>query len=170
MTIERHGAAGGAVGFVLRSTIVHVLTYVAVGAAIYWLAARRYWTGEDALPWLRDPQGEFVRRWLLPAQVARGVLFGLALLPLRPALLAMGPRRGAAAVGLVLLVVGHVAGVSGIVEQWVYTTTFHPGLFLAHLPEVGLQALAYGYLLLAWERRAERRRAGPIHEALGVAA
>jgi hypothetical protein len=41
----------------------------------------------------------------------------------------------------------------------VYTTNFfHPGLFLAHLPEIVLQTLLYGYLLLAWERHVEKRR------------
>jgi hypothetical protein len=51
-----------------------------------------------------------------------------------------------------------VAGISGVIEDWVYSTTFHLGLFLAHLPEVVVQTLLYGYLLLAWERRKESAR------------
>ena len=62
-----------------RSTVLHVLTYFVIGAASYWLVARRYWTGPEALPWLRDPEGDFVPRWFMPAQVVRGALYGVAL-------------------------------------------------------------------------------------------
>jgi hypothetical protein len=146
------------VGFIFRSTVLHVLTYFVIGAASYWLVARRYWTGPEALPWLRNPEGEFVQRWFLPAQILRGALLGIALLPLKEALLDMG-RRGGLVIASLLLLIGTVAGISGIIEDWVYSTTFHPGLFLAHLPEIVLQTLLYGYLLLAWERRVQERRA-----------
>jgi hypothetical protein len=119
------------------------------------LVARRYWTGPEALPWLRDPEGDFVRRWFMPAQVVRGALYGLALLPLRRPLLAMGTWGGPVIASLLLLI-GLIAGISGVIEDWVYSTTVHAGLFFAHLPEVVIQALLYGYLLLAWERRGEK--------------
>jgi hypothetical protein len=92
----------------------------------------------------------------MPAQVVRGALYGMALLPLRRALLALGAWGGAVIASLLLLI-GLIAGISGVIEDWVYTTTFHAGLFLAHLPEVVVQTLLYGYLLLAWERRRERQ-------------
>jgi hypothetical protein len=139
--------------------VLHVLTYVAVGAASYWLVARQYWTGPEALPWLRDPEAEFVQRWFLPAQVVRGALYGVALFPLRGALLNLG-RLGGLVIASLLLLIGAVAGISGVIEDWVYSTTFHFGLFLAHLPEIVLQTLLYGYLLLAWERRAAMRAGG----------
>lgn len=60
-------------------------------------------------------------------------------------------------VASLLLLIGTVAGISGIIEDWVYSTTFHPGLFLAHLPEIVVQTLLYGYLLLAWERHVQKR-------------
>ena len=143
----------GLAGFAGRSTVLHVVTYLVIGAASYWLVARPYWTGPDALPWLRDPEGDVVPRWFLPAQVVRGVVFALALFPLRATLLAMGPWGGSVIASLLLLV-GVVAGANGAIEEAVYRTTFHAGLFVAHLPEVILQAFLYGYLLLAWERRA----------------
>lgn len=145
------------VGFVLRSTVLHVVTYFVIGAASYWLVARRFWSGSEALPWLRDPQGEFVQHWFLPAQLVRGVLHGAILYPLRGALLGMG-RWGGLMIAGILLVIGTVAGISGSIEAWVYSTTFHLGLFLAHLPEIVLQTILYGYLLLAWERRVSRRQ------------
>ncbi|MFO0891228.1 MAG: hypothetical protein U0790_19055 [Isosphaeraceae bacterium] len=144
-------------GFVWRSTVLHVITYLVIGAASYFLLARPYWTGPDALPWVRDPEGDFVQRWFLPAQVIRGILHGVVLYPLRDAFLGMG-RYGGLMIAALLLIIGTVAGISGTIETWVYSTTFHLGLFLAHLPEIVIQTLLYGYLLLAWERHAERRR------------
>jgi hypothetical protein len=143
--------------FVWRSMVLHVLTYLVIGAASYWLVARRFWTGPEALPWVRDPEADFVQRWFLPAQILRGALYGVALLPLRNALLGLGPWGGAVIASLLLLI-GMVAGISGVIEDWVYTTTFHAGLFLAHLPEVVVQTLLYGYLLLGWERRGAKTR------------
>jgi hypothetical protein len=157
MTPDARGFLRGYLGFIGRSTVLHVATYVVIGAASYWLVARSYWTGPEALPWLRDPEGDFVQRWFMPAQVVRGVLYGAALLPLRPALLAMG-ARGGLVIASILLLIGMVAGINGVIEEWVYGTTFHLGLFLAHLPEVIIQTLLYGYLLLGWERRTERIR------------
>jgi hypothetical protein len=154
MAQEPRGVLRGSVGFVSRSTVLHVVTYFVIGAASYWLVARRYWTGPEALPWLRDPEGDFVPRWFMPAQVVRGALYGVALFPLRKALLAMGAWGGSVIASLLLLI-GLIAGISGVIEDWVYSTTFHAGLFLAHLPEVVVQTLLYGYLLLAWERRRE---------------
>jgi len=152
MAYDPRGFLRGSVGFVGRSTVLHVLTYLVIGGASYWLVARHYWTGAEALPWLRDPEGDFVTRWFVPAQVVRGVLHGVAFFPLRKPLLAMGSWGGAAIASLLLLI-GMIAGISGAIETWVYTTIFHPGLFFAHLPEVVVQTLLYGYLLLAWERR-----------------
>lgn len=157
MTDDARGLLRGCVGFAWRSTVLHVVTYFVIGAASYWLVARSYWTGPEALPWLRDPEGDFVPRWFMPAQVVRGVVYGVALFPLRRALLAMGAWGGSVIASLLLLI-GLVAGISGVIEDWVYTTTFHAGLFLAHLPEVIVQTLLYGYLLLAWERRTEKAR------------
>ncbi len=155
MAYDPRGFLRGSVGFVCRSTVLHVLTYLVIGAASYWLVARRYWTGPEALPWLRDPESDFVQRWFLPAQVVRSALYGVALLPLRKALLALRDWGGLVVASLLLLI-GLVAGISGVIEDWVYSSTFHAGLFLAHLPEVVIQTLLYGYLLLGWERRRER--------------
>jgi hypothetical protein len=141
--------------------MLHVVTYFVVGALSLWLVAGRYWTGPEALPWLRDLEGAFVQRWFLPAQILRGALYGIALFPLRDALLDMR-RSGGAVIATLLLVIGSIAGISGDIETWLYSTTFHLGLFMAHLPEVVVQTLAYGYLLLAWERRGDRKRSGRV--------
>lgn len=157
MTVQnKQGVFRTFIGFTTRSTILHVLTYFVIGAVSYQFLAKRYWTGLEALPWLRNPEGEFVRRWFLPAQVVRGVLHGVALFPLRVALLNMR-RSGGLVIASLLLIIGWIAGISGVIEDLVYSKTVVFRLFMAHMPEIVLQTLVYGYWLLAWERRVEHR-------------
>jgi hypothetical protein len=66
-------------------------------------------------------------------------------------------RRGGLGIASLLLLIGSIAGISGLIEQIAYTTTFHLGLILAHLPEIIIQTLLLGYVLLAWELRVESR-------------
>jgi hypothetical protein len=141
------------VGFFLRLTIVHTVTYVVIGGLSYVLVAKRLWVGPEAVPGLRDPAGEFVSRWMLPAQVLRGFLHALVLYPMRKAFLDMG-RWGGLMIAAILIVIGSIAGVAGLIEGIVYTTTTSLSLHLAHLPEVVVQALLFGYLLLWWEKKA----------------
>lgn len=156
--LERLASFSDLVCFVLRSTAVHVVTYVTIGALSYWFIARPYWAGGEALAFLRNPEELFVQHWLIPAQILRGALFGIAFLPIRACLVAKG-KWGGLVVAFLLLLLGAFAGISGSIEVWLYTRTFHSGLFLVHLPEIVLQALLYGYLLLAWESRVQNLRA-----------
>lgn len=139
-------------GFALRLTSVHIVTYVVIGGLSYWLVAKRYWTGPQRVPGLRDPGGDFVQRWFLPAQILRGFIYAIALYPLRQALLEMG-RWGGLVVASLMLLVGSIAGISGFIENCVYSAEPHLELFLAHLPEVVIQSLLFGYLVLYLERR-----------------
>lgn len=77
-------------GFFIRVTVLHVVTYVGIGALSYFLLAEKYWTGPDAVPGLRDPTGEIVTRWMLPAQILRSLLLAVALYPLRRAFMELG--------------------------------------------------------------------------------
>ena len=158
MTSRRRSPARVAAGFLLRTTLVHVLTYLVIGALSYRLLARPLWEGAARLPGMRDLQSPAVQALILPGQVLRGLLLGLAFLPLRTFLLGSG-RAGGLILASLLLLLGSLAGISGQIEIWLYTTGFHPKLFLAHLPETILQSLAFGYLLLAWERRGAAREA-----------
>ena len=144
------------VGFTFRSTVLHIITYLVVGGLSYHFLTHRYWEGPDALPGFRNPRSAHVMHWFLPAQIARGILYGLVLFPLRRELLDM-KHWGGFVIGSILFMIGSVIGISGAIEGWVYVTNFHLSLFLASLPEVVIQTFLYGYLLLAWERRIERK-------------
>jgi hypothetical protein len=152
-------------GFFLRVTIVHVVMYVGIGALSYALLAEKYWTGPDAVPGLRDPTGEIVTRWMLPAQVLRGLLLAVALYPLRRAFLDLG-RCGGLVIASLLIIIGSIGGVGGLIENVVYTEDVPLGLLLAHLPEVVIQALLFGYLLLWWQRKVESKVSGGRRAAM----
>jgi hypothetical protein len=139
-------------GFAVRLTSVHIVTYMVVGGISYWLVAAKYWVGPEKVPGLNDPTGEFVQRWLLPAQILRGFIYAVALYPLRRALLEMG-RWGGLVLASLMLLVGSIAGISGFIEACVYMADPRVELFLVHLPEVAVQSLLFGYLILWWERR-----------------
>lgn len=139
-------------GFTLRVTAAHVVTYWIVGGIWYWLVTKKYYAGPNPVPTLRDPSGDFVMTWILPAQILRGFLYALALYPLRQAFVELG-RWGGLVIASLLLIIGAVAGISGLIESWVFSTTANVEVFVATLPEVVLQTLLFGYLVVYWERR-----------------
>lgn len=143
-------------GFFMRVTVVHIVTYVVIGAISYFLLAQKYWTGPEAVPGLRDPMSDHVQHWMYPAQILRGFLHAAVLYPLRRPLMDLG-RWGGLVIASLLLVFGSFAGISGLIEGLTYTTTVNLNVFFAHLPEVVLQTLAFGYWLLRWERRVETK-------------
>lgn len=93
--------------------------------------------------------------WILPDQILRGILYGLALFPIRDALVDLG-RWGGLVVASLLLIIGQIAGISGVIEGWVFIMTANLPVFFATLPEVIVQTLAFGYWLLYWEKRDPR--------------
>lgn len=145
-----------AAGFIARTTLLHLLTYLVIGAISYRLYAYRMWEGDHAVPGLRDPRGQFVQTWILPAQLLRGILHGLVFLPLRQSLLKQG-KWGGLIMAAILVFIGAVGGINGAMEALVYTTGFNLELFFTHFPEIVVQTLLFAYLLLAWEARIDRK-------------
>ncbi|MFZ6780191.1 hypothetical protein ACO0LD_25440 [Undibacterium sp. Ji83W] len=145
-----------ACGFIARTTLLHLLTYLIIGAISYRLYAYRMWEGEHAVPGLRDPHSQFVQTWILPTQLLRGILHGIIFLPLRQNLLKQG-KWGGLIIASILIFIGAVGGINGAMEALVYTTGFNLELFLTHFPEIVVQTLLFAYLLLAWEARIDRK-------------
>ncbi len=146
-------------GFAIRLTALHIVTYFVFGAVSYQLIAHRYYSGPEALPWLRNPETDpYVMGWFLPAQVLRGVLYAAVLFPLRRHLLDMR-WRGVLQLAALMLILGSFAGINGVIESVVYTTAFSWGQYGAHFPEIFLQSIAFAFLVVWWESRIEQRAA-----------
>jgi len=153
MTSTRRSFFRVLVGFTFRSTLLHVITYMVIGALAFHFMTHRY---DETAAGMQDLHGQHVMHWFCLAQIVRGLLLGLVLFPLRRALLDLKCWGGLVVAGI-LFMIGSVIGINDAIEAWVYTTLFNLDLFLVHLPEVVIQTILYGYLLLAWERRVEKK-------------
>jgi len=145
--------------FILSTMLVHVVTYVVVGSLAY------YFIYEDAVSaggfdqFIRNPSNpeEFlhVETWLFPAQILRGLLFGLALSPFLATLKTWTlAKRFLVLLGLLLVfsVWSVTMPVPGSIEGWLYLKPdISPQLdtpLLGYI-EVPVQ-LALFSLLIAW--------------------
>jgi hypothetical protein len=109
-----------------RVIVAHVVTYIGVGVLAYVFLTHQFFEPEGlAAQVMRTPADphlwSHVTRWMLPAQVLRGLLIALVLFPFVPTLLAWGYwKRATALVGLYVVLgqwASTVAG-SGTIEGW----------------------------------------------------
>jgi hypothetical protein len=113
--------------FVFIVTLAHVVTYLVVGALAYNFVYEPSVNAGSFDQHLRNPQNiiEFrhVEFWLLPAQILRGLLFGLALCPFLNTLLSWSIQKRFFVL-LGLLMVFSVWSVTmpgpGSIEGWLY--------------------------------------------------
>jgi len=73
----------------------------------------------------------------------------------------MGRTAGLAIAG-VMLGIGCLAGFNGLIEDLIFYKNVSLYLYCVHIPELLAQTLAFGYLLMKWERAAERSALEPI--------
>jgi hypothetical protein len=106
--------------------------------------------GGPAMQTYMKPPSEF-GPWVIPSQILRGLILAVALYPFLGRILEL-KRWGWLSVSSLYLLIGTIAGSGGVIEHIVFTTT--PVFFtLATLPEIVVQGLMFGYLLVFWERR-----------------
>jgi hypothetical protein len=72
-----------------------------------------------AISYLRDPSAPGMAPLFLGGGLPRGLLFGMALFPLRKAFSNMGTWRGGLAFAAVIFIVGYVAASGGRIEHLV---------------------------------------------------
>jgi hypothetical protein len=100
MKIQKRSVLRILAGFVFRSTLLHFVTYLVAGIAVFHFT-RRF---DESLPDIQDLHGNHVMHWAMPAQLIRGLLLGFVLFPLRRALLDMG-RWGGLVIACILFMV-----------------------------------------------------------------
>jgi hypothetical protein len=138
--------------FTSRTITVHTATYLLAGMAAYWIQWGGVYGG-PAMQTYMKPASEYAA-WVIPSQILRGFILAVALYPFLGKILEM-ERWGWLSVSSLYLLIGTIAGSGGVIEHVVFTTT--PVTFtLATLPEITLQGLLFGYLLVSWERRSQK--------------
>jgi hypothetical protein len=108
-----------------------------------------------AISYLRDPSAPGMALIVWPAQLLRGLLFGVALFPLRKAFLSMGMWAGGLAFGAVIFIVGYVAASGGMIEHFVWFNEYPVRFAAITFAEILIQVLIMGPWTVAWAKRAQ---------------
>ncbi len=147
--------------FAVKVTVVQAITYIVAGIIAYPLFTRQFFEGPSPLlaPLLRLPSDPglwgHVMRWMLPAQILRGILIAAALYPFLTTLQSWSYIKRFLSIASLYVVIGQwtspVAGASTI-EGWVilrpeFTT---PYIVLNVIPEGLIQGLGFGGWLARW--------------------
>jgi hypothetical protein len=141
----------------LKTMVVHTITYFCAGVLAYTVGDYETTYSQPPLSYLMRPTSD---PWVMAGpllQPIRGVLFALALYPLRPVL--FGSRHGWLVLWWVLLVLGILSTFGpapGSVEGLIYTI-IPPLDQLLGLWETVLQSLLFAALLVFWVRRSGAR-------------
>ena len=153
-------------GLTIRTVVVHTVTYFVAGILAYTLGDYERTYAESPLSYIMRPTSD---PWVMAGpllQPLRGLIFALALYPLRSVLFA--ERRGWLTLWWLLLALGVLSTFGpapGSVEGLIYTV-IPPRAQLLGLWEVLLQSLLLSFILFHWVNHPEKRWLG---WTLGVA-
>ena len=143
--------------FVSVITLSHFVTYYVAGviAQVFLGAKEFYPPSPNAIVYLKDPHNPSLQMLILPAQLLRGLLFGLVLLPLYPRLIKLGMWKGSFLVGAVILATGYLAASGGLIEHVVYFKPEHYPIDFAivTLVEIMIQTLLLSLTVLIFFRK-----------------
>jgi hypothetical protein len=138
-------------------TVVHFATYFVFGIIFFnLLDYPTLYASSDVAVYLRSTTDPLVVAGPF-FQLIRGPIIALALYPFRKVF--MDTKRGWALLWgllLALMVIAPTGGAPGSIEGLIYTKIplwFH----VIALPEVILQTLVFSWLLIAWQRRVEKK-------------
>lgn len=145
--------------FVLFFVIAHVSTYFIIGALAYELLTKQFYQGDVPTFIFMRTEAEpelwaHVMTWMLPGQIVRGILMGMALLPFLKLLTERSIVERSLIISLVYFVFSHVSSTgptTSNIEGFIY---FRPEYFNARIffftqPEIIVQALALGFVFSA---------------------
>ena len=123
--------------------------YLAGIVAQAFLGAKEFYPpSQNAIVYLKDPHIVKLQLMILPAQLFRGLIFGLILLPLYPQIIKLGRWKGSFLIGGILLCIGYLAASGGLIEHIVYfKPEFYPIKFaLITLIEILFQTIVLSLL------------------------
>jgi hypothetical protein len=142
--------------FVLFFIIAHLLTYLVVGALAYQFLTKQFYQGEVPTFIFMRTESEpelwaHAMRWMIPGQVIRGIIMGLALLPFMAVLVRSSILKGGLMIFLIYFVFSHLSAAgptTSNIEGFIYFRPeyFTAKTFLLTQPEIIVQSLALGFL------------------------
>jgi hypothetical protein len=141
----------------IKTVTVHTVTYFLMGLLAFTLLDYRHWFAEPSMKALMRQTDD---PWVMAGplfQPVRGLLFALALYPLREIL--FDRKNGWLVLWLELVILGILstfAAAPGSIEGMIYTTLPLRSHLLG-LPEIFLQSLLLSVVLHYWVRRPEQK-------------
>lgn len=142
--------------FILFFTLAHILTYLVVGALAYEFITKQFYQGEvPTFMFMRtesEPQlWAHAMRWMVPGQVIRGIVMGLALLPFMAVIVRSPILKRGLMISLIYFVFSHLSAAgptTSNIEGFIYFRPeyFTTRTFLLTQPEIIVQSLALGFL------------------------
>jgi hypothetical protein len=136
--------------FVVVIMLAQFFSYYLAGiVAQAFLGAKEFYPpSQSALVYLKDPHIVKLQLMILPAQLFRGLIFGLILLPLYPQIIKLGRWKGSFLIGGIVLCIGYLAASGGLIEHMVYfKPEFYPMKFaLITLIEIVFQTIILSLL------------------------
>ncbi len=141
--------------FALIVMVTTIVTYFLAGlVARFVLGGEAYYPPSPiAISYLRDPSAPGMALIVWPAQLLRGLLFAIALFPLRKAFLAMGAWKGGLVFGGIIFIVGYIASSGGMIEHFVWFNEYPVGFAVITLVEILIQTALMGPWTVAWMKR-----------------
>jgi hypothetical protein len=142
--------------FILLFTVAHLLTYLVVGALAYEFITKQFYQGQvPTFIFMRtesEPQlWAHAMRWMIPGQLIRGIIMGLALLPFMAVLVRSSILQRGLMISLMYSVFSHLSAAgptTSNIEGFIYFRPeyFTTKTFLLTQPEIIVQSLALGFL------------------------
>jgi hypothetical protein len=150
-------------GFMLKSFPKFALVTVVTMVVSYFIAGlvARFVLGGDAyyppsptaISYLRDPAAPGMALIIWPAQALRGLLFAVALFPLRRRFVELGVWAGGLVFGGVIFIVGYVAASGGMIEHFVWFNEYPVRFAMITFVEILIQVLIMGPWAVSWMKR-----------------
>jgi len=136
--------------------VTMVVTYFLAGLVARFVlgGSEFYPPSSTAISYLRDPMAPGMPLKIWPAQALRGLLFALALFPLRKRFMEMGVWNGGFVFGVVIFVVGYVAASGGMIKHFVWFNEYPVKFALITFIEILIQVAIMGPWTVNWMERA----------------
>ena len=137
--------------FALIVMVTMVVTYFIAGLVARFVlgGSEFYPPSPTAISYLRDPAAPGMALTIWPMQVLRGLLFALALFPLRKRFLELGIVFAG-----IIFVVGYVAASGGMLEHFVWFNEYPVKFALITFVEILIQVAIMGPWTVNWMKRA----------------
>lgn len=134
--------------------VSHITTYFFAGFIARALGVFDFYPpSPSAISYLRNPMDPHVWQYMFPAQTARAILYGVAILPIFGWIKKTTQFKSGLIIGLIIFLVGYVASSGGLIEHEVFFTEYPLRFALISLVEIFIQSFLFGQIVVLFSRK-----------------